>query len=122
MSTVPLGCSTKGHISDMMILGKGVLISNSNKKKLNVGSSTEVKVDATHDIIPDVLHTLYFIEARACKTDKNGIYQDNQSIIRLEVNDKMSSGKITKHISSRFFFITDKVARGGSRQEYCPAK
>jgi len=34
----------------------------------------------------------------------------------------MSSGKKTKHISSRFFFITDKVARGKVDVEYCPVE
>ena len=34
----------------------------------------------------------------------------------------MSSGKKTKHISSRFFFITDKIARGEVNVEYCPTE
>ena len=105
-----------------MTMGKGAIISNSNKQKLNVGSSTESELVATHDQMPDVMHTLYFIEAQGYAIDKNIIYQDNQSTIRLEVNGKMSSGKKTKHISSRFFFITDKVARGEVDVEYCPTE
>ena len=45
----------------MMTLGKGADISNSNKQKLNVGSSKEGELIATHDQIPDLLYTLYFI-------------------------------------------------------------
>ena len=106
----------------MMTLGKGAVISNSNNQKLNAGSSTESKLVATHDQMSDVLHTLYFIEAQGYAIDKNVIYQDKQSPIRLELNGKLSSGKKTKHISSRFFFITDKVARGEVDVEYCPAE
>ena len=58
-----------------------------------IGSSTESELVATHDQMPDVMHTLYFIEAQGYAIDKNVIYQDNQSTIRLEVNGKMSSGK-----------------------------
>ena len=47
-----------------MTMGKGAIISNSNKQKLNVGSSTESELVATHDQMPDVMHTLYFIEAQ----------------------------------------------------------
>ena len=74
-----------------MTMGKGAIISNSNKQKLNVGSSTESELVATHDQMPDVMHTLYFIDARGYAIDKDVIYQDNQSIIRLEVNRKMTS-------------------------------
>ena len=92
----------RGHNGAMMTMGKGAIISNSNYQKLNVGSSTESELVATHDQMPDVMHTLYFIEARGYAIDKNAIYEDNQSTIRLEVNGKMSSGKKTKHISSGF--------------------
>ena len=34
-----------------MTMGKGAIISNSNKQKLNVGSSTERELAATHDPI-----------------------------------------------------------------------
>jgi len=57
-----------------MTLGKGAIISNSNKQKLNSGSSTESKLVATHDQMPDVMHTLYFIEAQGYEMDKNVIY------------------------------------------------
>ena len=112
----------RGHNGAMMTMGKGAITSNSNKQKLNVGSSTESELVATHDQMPDVMHTLFFIEAQGYAIDKNVIYQDNQSAFRLEVNGKMSSGKKTKHISSRFFFITDKVAPGEVDVEYCPTE
>ena len=52
----------RGHNGAMMTMGKSAIISNSNKQKLNVGSSTESELVATHDQMPDVMHTLYFIE------------------------------------------------------------
>ena len=65
----------------MMAMGKGAIISNLNKQKLNVGSSREGELVAAHDQIPDVMHTLYFIEAQGYTIDKDVIYQDNQSTI-----------------------------------------
>ena len=91
-----------GHNGVMMALGKGSIISNSNKQKLNVNSFNEAELVATHDQLLDIIHTLYFIKAQGYTIDKNIIYQDNQSTIRLEVNGRISSGKKTKHISSRF--------------------
>ena len=57
-----------------MTMGKGAIISNSNMQKLNVGSSTESELVATHDQMPDVMHTLYLIEAQGYAIDKNVIY------------------------------------------------
>ena len=47
-----------------MSLGKGAVISNSNKQKINVNSSTEGELVVTHDQIPVVLHTLYLLKPK----------------------------------------------------------
>ena len=90
------------HNGAMLILGKGDIISNSNKKNLNVNISTEGELFATHDQLPDIMHTMYFMESQGYTIDKNIIYQDNQSTIRIQVNRRISSGKKTKHVSYSF--------------------
>ena len=54
----------------MVKLVKGDIISNSKKQKLNVNSYTEIEIVATHDQLPDILHTLYFIEDQGYTIDK----------------------------------------------------
>ena len=61
----------------------------------------------------DILHTLYYIEDQGYTIDKNVIYQYNHYTIRLEVNGRISSVNKTKHRSSCFLFVTDKIAKGG---------
>jgi hypothetical protein len=48
--------------------------------------------------------------------------QDNQSSIKLSENGKASSGKGTRHIYIRYFFITDRIARKEVGIQYCPTK
>jgi hypothetical protein len=48
--------------------------------------------------------------------------QDNQSTIRLADNGKASSGRGTRHINIRYFFITDRIARKEVAIQYCPTK
>jgi hypothetical protein len=48
------------------------------------------------------------------------IHQDNQSLILLETNGKISMSKWTRHLDIRYFFITDNVAKGRVCIEYCP--
>jgi hypothetical protein len=48
------------------------------------------------------------------------LFQDNKSAILLEKNGKASSSKRTKHISIRYFFITDRVKKGDVSLAWCP--
>jgi hypothetical protein len=48
--------------------------------------------------------------------------QDNQSTLKLSENGKASSGKGTRRINIRYFFITDRIAQKEVAIEYCPTK
>jgi hypothetical protein len=48
------------------------------------------------------------------------VYQDNQSSIHLEKNGRMSSGKRTRHINIRYFFVADRIKAKELMVEYCP--
>ena len=52
----------------------------------------------------------------------NVVYQDNQSSILLEKNGTRSSGRRTRHLNIRYFFISDRVDKKEVRNEYCPAE
>jgi hypothetical protein len=49
----------------------------------------------------------------------NVVCQDNQSAILLERNGRASSGRRTRHVNIRYFFVTDRVKNGELRIEYC---
>ena len=51
---------------------------------------------------------------------ENIIFQDNKSAILLEKNGKTSSGRRTKHIIIRYFFVTDRINKGDVSVEWCP--
>ena len=51
---------------------------------------------------------------------KNIILQDNTSTIQLENNGRRSSGKRTRHINIRYFYITDQIKEGKVSVTYCP--
>ncbi len=53
---------------------------------------------------------------------ENLLLQDNKSSILLERNGKASSGKRTRHINIRYFFITDRVNMKEVSIEWCPTK
>ena len=50
------------------------------------------------------------------------VFQDNQSAMLLEKNGKASSSRRTRHINIRYFFVTDRVAKGEVVIKYCPTK
>lgn len=54
--------------------------------------------------------------------EKAVIYQDNTSTIQLEKNGRRSSGKRTKHMDIRNFYVKNKVDSGEIEIQYCPTK
>ena len=92
----------------------------STKQKLNTRSLTESEVVGADDFMPPICWTRYFLEAYGYCVDNNILYQDNKSSILLKTNRKASSGKRTKHINIRHFFITDRVKKGDVSVVWCP--
>jgi hypothetical protein len=64
-----------------------------------------------------VFHTEPRVQTRLC-----GIYQDNISTQLLIKNGKYSSGKKTKHVKAKFFFIKDQVDDWEIKVIDCPAE
>ena len=61
-----------------------------------------------------------FMEAQGYEVKDNILYQDKKSAILMSNNTKSSSGKRTKQINVRYFFVTDRLARKEISMEYCP--
>ncbi len=72
--------------------------------------------------MPEMLWTLYFIQSQGYGAECVGLYQDNISTQLLMKNGQFLSGKKTKHIKAKFFFIKDKVDGGEMRILDCPIK
>ncbi len=62
--------------------------------------------------MPEMLWSLYFIQAQGYKAKCMGLYQDDISTQLFIKNGWMSSEKRRKHIKAKFFFIKDRVDKG----------
>ena len=87
-------------------------VSASTKQKLNTQSSTESEVVGVDDLMQSVLWTRLFLEAQEYGVWENIVFQDNRSAMLLEKNGKSFSGKRTKDINIRYFFVTDSIRKG----------
>ena len=112
----------KSHTGAVMKFGdgEGAVQSISRKEKLNTKSSTESELVGADDVSVMILWTKLFLEEQGYEIEKNILYQDNKSAILLETNDKKSSGKRTRALNIRYFFLTDQVEKGNITIEYCP--
>ena len=110
----------RSHTGATMTLGKGCPINISTKQKLNTTSSTVAELVGVSDAMSIILWTRLFLKAQGFEVKDNIVYQDNQSAILLENNGKRSSGKRTRHIDIRYFFVTDNVRQGNITITYCP--
>ena len=112
----------RSHTGATVSLGRGSIFNKSSKQKINTRSSTEAEVVGVNDAITMVLWMQLFLDAQGVATTNNVIHQDNMSSILLEKNGKRSSGKQTRHMDIRYFFITDCVRQGLTSIEYCPTE
>jgi hypothetical protein len=112
----------RSHTGGAMTLGKGTVYGMSTRQKINTKSSTEAELVGVNDVMPQVLWTRYFLEAQGYGVKESVIYQDNKSTILLAENGKASSGRRTRHINIRYFFVKDRIASGEVRIEHCPTK
>lgn len=110
----------RSHTGGTLSLGKGSIYSTSVRQKLNTKSSTEAELVGVADVMPQILWTRYFLEGQGYDVSAATIYQDNQSAMLLEKNGKASSGKRTRHLNIRYFFVADRVRSNEVTVEYCP--
>ena len=71
--------------------------------------------------MPEVLWSLYFIQAQGYGVKYVELHQDNISAQMLETNGKLSRSRKTKHIKAKFLFIKDKVDIEEVKIVDCPA-
>ncbi len=112
----------KGHGGAVFTLGKGATSSYLRKAKSNTRSSTETELLTADMYMPEMLWSLHFIQAQGYEAECVGLYQDNISTQLLIKNGKMSSGKKTKHIKAKFFYIKDRLDDGEIRVIDCPTE
>lgn len=110
----------KSHTGSVLTMGGGAIQSQSMKQKINSRSTCEAELIGTDDALAQILWTRLFLEDLGYPVEKNILYQDNQSAILLEVNGRKSVGKRSRHLSIRYFFLTDQVQQGKVSVEYCP--
>ena len=112
----------KSHTGYVMTMGKGAIQSGSSKQKLNSRSSCEAELIGADDAATKILWTKFFLEAQGYAVRKNLLYQDNKSTMLLLKNGKRSSGKRTRALDIRYFFLHDQQEKGNVSVEYCPTK
>jgi hypothetical protein len=99
----------KSHTGATLLMGNGVVASQSTKQKVNSRISTEAELIGVDDMISKVLWTKQFVEAQGYTVKANIVCRDNQSAMKIEQNGKSSSGKRTRHFNIRYFYVTDLI-------------
>ena len=110
----------KGQTGECISMGTGILHGNSTKQKINTKSSTETELVGASDYLPYALWFLYFMDQQGYSVKRKIFKQDNQSTVKLLKNGKNSTGKQSRHINIRYFWITDRLKQEDIQVEYCP--
>jgi hypothetical protein len=82
----------KGQSGAVMMTGGCIVLSRSNKQKINTRGSTESELIAVDDVLPSVQWTGKFMSEQGYPVETI-IKEDNRSTMLLMKNGKLSSGK-----------------------------
>jgi len=112
----------KGHAGAMFTMGEGALSSYSRKMKVNTRSLTETELVGADMYMLEMLWSLYFMQSQGYDVEIVELFQDNKSTQLLMNNGRFLSGKKTKHIKAKFFFIKDWIDAGEMKVTHCPTE
>ena len=113
---------TKGHSGLFSTMGKGALISVAKKLGIVTTSSTETEIVSTGERMPKCTWFRYFRIAQGDSATEDILMQDNKSAILLQKNWPFSTGKGSKHINIRYFFVVDKIKNKEVKIIHCPTE
>ena len=67
---------------------------------------------AVDDTMSQILWSRSFLQHQGIDDIQVILYQDNKSAMILQQNGRMSTGKRSRHLNVRYFFVTDVIKKG----------
>jgi len=98
----------KSHTGIVVSLGAGAIFAKSSKQRLNTKSSTEAELVGVSDGMGHVVWIRNFMIEQGYNVEEATIFQDNTSTLHLIDSGNIGSDR-TRHISIRYYFVTDRV-------------
>ena len=109
----------KSHTGATIYIGKGSIYSTYVRQEFNKRKSIEADLVGVDDVMHMVLHRNYFLGSHVYSNNTE-IFHLNRGSIILDNNCKASSGKRTRHINIKYFFVSDMFNYGVVDIKYCP--
>ena len=81
----------------------------SSAQELVSRSSTEAEAIGVDDLLPQMMWTGYFLKAQVAEV-VDAVFLSGQQELHAVEEWRASSGKHTRHINIRFYFVADRVA------------
>ena len=110
----------RSHTGGVMSMGRGMIHCRSSKQKLNTKSTTESELVGTSEYVPFNIWIVMFMGKQGYDINKNVLFQDNQSTIRMLKNGRESCTGNSRHIDIKHFFVKDRVDKNEIEVRYCP--
>ena len=109
-----------GHTGGAVSLGTGIVHGKGSKQKMNSRSSTETEVIGNSEYLPYSIFCEYFLEAQGRKIKSHILWQDNEGAEKMAKHGRNSCSSRSRHISIKYFWVTDRVKQGGIDVRHCP--
>jgi hypothetical protein len=111
----------RSHTGAIVTVGQVPVFFKSMKQKLSAKSSMESEMIALSDILPQAMHTAYFLEEQMKQAVIPTFHEDNQSAVAMLKNGRPLA-EATRHTNIRYFFIADYLQQGKTDLRYINTK
>ena len=101
----------RGYTGGIISMGKGTMMHNCSKRKINTKSSTKSEIVAVSDFLPYTIWASYFLKGQGYNLKRNIFYQDNTIAMKMLKIGKDSCGNKSRNIPIRYFFTWDILKR-----------
>ena len=109
----------RGHTAVALSIGKGTIQAISVKQPINTKSSAETELVAASDGATPAINAQNILIGQSLEVRPLIIHQDNKSTLAMLSNGR-AMGPTTRHISIRYFWLTDRINNGEVSVVYVP--
>ena len=109
----------RGHTGGVISFGTGAVSHKYGKSKINTKSSTETELVGVSEYIPWTLWTQRFMSKQGYPIKVSIFYQDNKSVMEMEMNGQRFCSDRSRHIHIKYFFVKDIIHQQNITIEHC---
>lgn len=110
----------RGQTGGVISMGTGIIHGKASKHKMNSRISNETEIIGDSEYLPYGIWVEYFMDKQGRRLKRHVLWQDNEGAEKMCENGKRSCSSKSRHISIKYFWVSDRVRQEKIDVRQCP--